>query len=301
MMTRTRRAAVGSVLLAVAVALFAAQGLGQQGCAVVFIIDMSGSMSELMGGTDTTREDAAKSQFIQILPSVGIPFEVRVFGWLPDWLRAPDRCDTAVALEFGQDRRHRDEARALIALMTPDRYTPIAQSLQEAVYDLLDYGCRSGGKIVLITDGHETCGGDPVAKIRALKEMGFEFDLYIIGYDVSDDDQAELARVVEAAGPGSQLFRVTKPEEIGPTTHEVLTQVTGPSRIRITNGGNMELLVFFNGLYKGVVAAGGERTFETFVGSVTVSCAAKGYNLWEREVVTEYNRMSSITVVMTSP
>lgn len=52
-----------------------------------------------------------------------------------------------------------------------------------------------------MTDGIETCGGDPVAAARALKESGIAVTVDVVGFDVaSSAEQAALRQVAEATG-----------------------------------------------------------------------------------------------------
>ena len=53
--------------------------------------------------------------------------------------------------------------------------------------------------MILVTDGIETCGGDPVAAARALKESGIAVTVDVVGFDVANSaEQAALRRVAEA-------------------------------------------------------------------------------------------------------
>ena len=62
--------------------------------------------------------------------------------------------------------------------------TPIAASLQQVASDL---GSAPGPKIVvLVTDGEETCGGDPGAVIQALAASGVDVRVNIVGFALDD-------------------------------------------------------------------------------------------------------------------
>jgi Ca-activated chloride channel homolog len=59
--------------------------------------------------------------------------------------------------------------------------TPIARSLELAGADFPP-GAR--GVIVLVTDGEESCGGNPARVMAALREAGLDVDLRIVGIDL---------------------------------------------------------------------------------------------------------------------
>ena len=53
--------------------------------------------------------------------------------------------------------------------------------------------------IVLITDGQESCKGDPEAVIRELVAGGLDVRVNIVGFDIDDEDlRAQIARWAEA-------------------------------------------------------------------------------------------------------
>ena len=57
--------------------------------------------------------------------------------------------------------------------------------------------------MILISDGLETCGGDPCAAVRAVREGGTQFILHVIGFDVAGEDVSQLECAAQA---GDGLF-----------------------------------------------------------------------------------------------
>jgi hypothetical protein len=62
--------------------------------------------------------------------------------------------------------------------------TPIADSLAKVEADLR--GAKGRKIVVLVTDGEETCGGDPEKVVRALRERGTDVTLNIVGFAIGD-------------------------------------------------------------------------------------------------------------------
>lgn len=62
--------------------------------------------------------------------------------------------------------------------------TPIASSLAAVESDLK--GAKGRKIVVLLTDGEETCDGDPAATIRKLRDKGFDIALNVIGFAIDD-------------------------------------------------------------------------------------------------------------------
>ena len=81
----------------------------------------------------------------------------------------------------------------------PTGFTPIARSLQQAREA---FAGRQGGsnQVILVSDGLETCDGDPVMAARALQEAGIAVQVDVIGFDVSSDEAAALRAIADAGG-----------------------------------------------------------------------------------------------------
>ncbi len=77
--------------------------------------------------------------------------------------------------------------------------TPIAYSLGKAVDDLGDSGRRV---LVLISDGEESCAGDPCPVARKLADKGVDLQFNAVGLDVSSKARKQLKCIAEA-GNGS--------------------------------------------------------------------------------------------------
>lgn len=76
--------------------------------------------------------------------------------------------------------------------------TPITKALQQAIDTLKARDTAS--TVVLVSDGIETCGGDPCATVRAAKEAGVRLVLHVVGFDVGDVDVSQLECTAQAGG-----------------------------------------------------------------------------------------------------
>jgi Ca-activated chloride channel homolog len=61
----------------------------------------------------------------------------------------------------------------------PKGRTPICASVEKAAEELRYIEDKAS--VVVITDGEETCGGDPCALGKKLKEKGIDFKAHIVG------------------------------------------------------------------------------------------------------------------------
>ena len=82
--------------------------------------------------------------------------------------------------------------------LNPKGKTPITAALQDAV----DLAKASGRKstVILVSDGIETCGGDPCALVSNAKAAGVDFVLHVIGFDVDEEDVSSLECAAQAGG-----------------------------------------------------------------------------------------------------
>jgi Ca-activated chloride channel family protein len=81
-------------------------------------------------------------------------------------------------------------------------YTPLAGALRaaRAAFDGKEDGVN---RIILVTDGVETCGGDPVAEARSLKRAGIAVTTDVVGFDVAKPAEAQRLRAIAEASGGT--------------------------------------------------------------------------------------------------
>ena len=108
-----------------------------------------------------------------------------------------DCADSALLVPFGEENR--EPIRQAIAGLRPLGQTPIAYALNQAARD---FGTLQDDRaLVLVTDGIESCGGDPVQAARELREQGIM--VHLIGFglgNAADEDAASLQAVAYASG-----------------------------------------------------------------------------------------------------
>ncbi len=92
--------------------------------------------------------------------------------------------------------------------------TPLAASL-DAVADYLKPIIQCDGAVpcrryavILLTDGAESCQGNPVAAATSLRTTipGITIDTYVIGFSVLASEQAQLNSIAAAGGTGAAFF-----------------------------------------------------------------------------------------------
>jgi Ca-activated chloride channel family protein len=83
----------------------------------------------------------------------------------------------------------------------PTGWTPLAAAIEQAKNDLSGKTGENVENIIyVVSDGIETCGGDPVKAAKELHESEIQAIVNIIGFDVDNAGQRALKKVAEAGG-----------------------------------------------------------------------------------------------------
>lgn len=211
--------------------------------AVEVILDASGSMLLRMGSQ--RRIDVARQVLLRMTSSVlpaQVPFALRIFG------REVDSCQSDLDIPLGPlDPRQVAERLKALEVKNMAR-TPIGASLEKAAQDLAS--AKGDRLVVLVTDGEETCGGDPGKAIERLARAGGTTRVNIIGFAVDDAKLEASFRHWAQAGHGA-YFSARDPaaltraltqalrlgfEVVGPQGHVVAEGIAGEEAVRVPPG-----------------------------------------------------------------
>jgi len=155
---------------------------GSLGGAVALILDASGSMLKRMEGgrrIEIAKDLLSKAVTEHIPP--GTPVALRVFGH-----KEANSCRTDLVIPMTPlDPAAVDKTLAGINAKNLAK-TPIADSLAKIESDL--EGVTGKRVVVLVTDGEETCEGDPSAVLAKLSERGIDLRLEIVGFAIANDE-----------------------------------------------------------------------------------------------------------------
>ncbi len=165
------------------------------------ILDSSSSMGEVIDGE--VKLDIAKNVIIDLLNDLptGALVGVRTFG---------GHCSSNLLSPIAP--LEQAPLRTEILNLTPRGATPIALALQEAQEDLT---AVSGEKLILlVSDGIETCKGDPVAAAEELIGSGLDLRIHVVGFDIGRNVPARDQLVAIARSTGGLYFDAESSEEL---------------------------------------------------------------------------------------
>lgn len=198
---------------------------------VLFLIDSSQSMKEeIKVGSDSGREKEKKMEAAKKVLEMAlsrIPNEVnlglRVFGngFRGDYT---DCQQSTLLVPVGRNNR-----RAIIESvrgMAPYGLTPLTYALMQAEQDLRY--CVGPKTVILISDGAETCGGDPCAYIDRLSRIGVKMKIDIVGLGLRRDHEAQdqLNCIAQKSG-GKYYDANTSAELVNSITNSVRSALSG--------------------------------------------------------------------------
>ena len=165
--------------------------------AVALVLDASGSMkANLPDGV--TRMDAAKRAVGKLVST--LPGETRLafraYGHQSP-AKAKNCQDTALLSPFGSVKQVKDAVVAQANSLVPQGYTPISYALQQAANDLTSEEATVH-TVVLVSDGKETCPGDPCAVAKSLAEADAKLVIHTIGAGVDNGTREQLDCIAKA-------------------------------------------------------------------------------------------------------
>ena len=168
---------------------------------VQIILDASGSMREKIG--EKTKMELAKEaikEFAEALPEEA-KISLRVYGHKGSGSDADKQLSCSSSdLVYQLQAYDEEKLDQALAQFEPSGWTGIAHSLRLAEQDLSHFPADKNTNIIyLVSDGIETCGGDPVQVARELSQSDVMPLLNVIGFDVNAEGQKQLKEIAQVS------------------------------------------------------------------------------------------------------
>ena len=180
------------VVLAIIIGCATTAWTAEPGKHVMLILDASGSMwGQLEGKAKITIAKEVMSEIIQDLSS-DLQVGLTVYGH-----RQRDDCNDIEEI-VQLTALDRNRLIAGVHSIKPKGKTPIGRSISLAADRMKNYGPESS--IILVSDGEETCGGDPCKLTADLKSKGMALTIHVVGFGVEGKASKQLACIARAGG-----------------------------------------------------------------------------------------------------
>jgi hypothetical protein len=168
---------------------------------IEYILDSSNSMNEKLADGEL-KIDAAKRVLCGLIDNIAaersdanVGLRIYGAGFDPSMSKEKGCLDSVLVAPITPIDADLIKQEVMAAEATG--YTPIAYSLELASKDFSS-GEENNNMIVLVSDGKESCGGDPVAVAEQLKAQGYNIKIYSIGFDVDAQTREQLEAIALA-------------------------------------------------------------------------------------------------------
>ncbi|MEI9426435.1 vWA domain-containing protein [Mesorhizobium sp. Cs1299R1N3] len=177
---------------AAAILLLSTTTFGFAANKVIIILDASGSMWAQIDGKP--KLEIARESLRTVLQSVPAADEI---GFMAYGHREKGSCDDIQLIVSPQA----GSASAISAAADSMKFlgkTPLTAAVKQAA-EALRY-TEDKATVVLITDGLETCGGDPCALGKELEASGVDFTADVVGFGLTADEGKQIACLADNTG-----------------------------------------------------------------------------------------------------
>ncbi|MDH3663913.1 MAG: VWA domain-containing protein, partial [Alphaproteobacteria bacterium] len=177
----------------------------------VLVLDGSGSMWGQVG--DTTKIEIARDVISDLMLDWSDKVELGLSAY---GHREKGNCSDIETLKPIGPVDPKEVAQ-IVEAITPKGKTPLTAAVRNAADELRYEEDRA--TVILVSDGEETCGGDPCAVARDLEASGIDFTVHVVGFDLTDEETTNLKCIAD--NTGGKFLRAGNAEEL----HQALAAV----------------------------------------------------------------------------
>ena len=188
------RILTAGLLLAAAAGPASTRAAPAPAAATLIILDASSSMTERIKGQTETKMDIAKRAVRELVE--GLPDHARV-GLVVYGHREQNNCDD-IELLIPAGKLDRTAFISAVNAIRPKGRTPLAASLEFAA-KALDTTHKPAA-IILVSDGVDTCNGDPCATAARLKASAVGLVIHTVAFNLSAREAQKIACIAAATG-----------------------------------------------------------------------------------------------------
>jgi hypothetical protein len=185
---------------------------------VLFVLDGSGSMWGRVEGKP--KIEIARTVMGDMLGK--LPDDVRTGLMVYGHNRKDDCKDIEVVAPLGSERSVLVQK---LGDINPKGKTPLTEAVHLAAAQFQQY--EGSASVVVVSDGKETCEGDPCIAAREATAAGVNLRIHVIGFDVTPEEKAQLNCIAEE-GKG-KYFSASNTKQLVTALSEVQKEVVAPT------------------------------------------------------------------------
>ncbi|MGN7198168.1 vWA domain-containing protein [Bacillus mycoides] len=166
---------------------------------VEILLDASGSMAGKVNGQ--IKMEAAKKAIYNYLDK--IPDNANVILRIYGHKGSNNENDKSLScgsseVMYPLQPYNKEQFNAALSKFDPKGGTPLALAIESVNDDFKEYtGDKNLNVVYIVSDGEETCGGDPVNAAKNLNKSNTHAVVNIIGFDVKNSEQQQLKNTAE--------------------------------------------------------------------------------------------------------
>ncbi len=197
--------------------------LGTSNVFIEYILDASGSMTETLSD-GSSKIDVAKQVLTDHMRSFRPETNIglRAYGHRLPYQQEAESCQD-IELIAPVEKGQMEQIVGFLRDFEAQGMTPLTASLQQAKQDFTFEAPRVNS-IVMLSDGIETCGGDPCQLVEDLKAQGINFTIHVIGLNVDDQTKEQLSCIARVGG--GTYHDARSQQDLGAVLNAVKTTVT---------------------------------------------------------------------------
>jgi Ca-activated chloride channel homolog len=177
----------------------------------IILLDASSSMLQLSGGR--VKMDIAKDAVKSFAKTIGQSAEVSLVVYGHQGSESDsDKEESCSGIEevFPMGKYSKENFNGAVDSFESKGWTPLAAAIEKAAE--MTAGDEGNVTIFIVSDGAETCDGDPVQASKVLVANNANHSVNIIGFDVDSKAENQLKAVAEAGN--GEYFKADNPEEL---------------------------------------------------------------------------------------
>lgn len=182
----------------------------------MFVLDGSNSMWGQINGT--AKISIAKDVMTDLIKDLDPKSET---GLVAYGHRRKDDCSDIEIMSLAGPV-NRNKMIEQVQNITPRGKTPITDSVQLAAISM-GY-VTNKATVVVVSDGLETCGGDPCTLAKTLEAINADFTMHVVGFDVTKEEFKSLQCM--ATETGGKFFRANNASQLKDALQQTTKAIT---------------------------------------------------------------------------